>query len=96
MPVKALKRNGGEGRSERIARERLKEVRREAGLTQQQMAKYLNITLRSYQRIESGELLGSTAHWDALEDLLTIHQRELRSETCPEEEAERLQSCSRQ
>lgn len=74
-----------------MARERLKAARQKAGMTQKQVAEYLDITLRSYQRIESGELLGSIAHWDALEDLFTIHQRELRSETYLEEEVEKPQ-----
>lgn len=56
----------------------LKKARREAGLTQQQMADKLGITLRHYQKIEYGELNGSFAVWDALEDLLGIHQRILR------------------
>lgn len=61
-------------------RKHLKEARRSAGMTQQQVAEYLGITLRSYQRIERGDFLGSISHWDALEDLFKIHQRELRSE----------------
>ena len=75
----------------REMRKNLKNTRRKAGMTQQQVAEYLGITLRSYQRIESGELLGSIAHWDALEDLFKIHQRVLRLETCPEEVTEKLQ-----
>ena len=47
-------------------------------MTQQQVADYLGISLRNYQKIEAGDLLGSIAHWDALEDLFSIHQRELR------------------
>lgn len=61
-----------------MARENLKKARREAGLTQQQMADKLGITLRHYQKIEYAELNGSFAVWDALEDLLGIHQRILR------------------
>ena len=59
-------------------RKNLKEARRKAGMTQKEVADHLGITIRSYQRIESGELLGSIAHWDALEDLFKIHQRQLR------------------
>ncbi len=44
-----------------------------------EVADNLGITIRSYQRIESGELLGSIAHWDALEALFKIHQRKLRT-----------------
>ena len=59
-------------------RKNLKEARQKAGMTQQQVAEKLGITIRSYQRIENGELLGSIKNWDALEDLFGIHQRELR------------------
>lgn len=60
-------------------RENLKKARKEAGLTQQQMADKLGLTLRHYQKIEYSELNGSFEVWDALEDLLGIHQRILRS-----------------
>ena len=63
-----------------MARENLKKARRAAGMTQKQVAEHLEITLRSYQRIESGDLLGSIRHWDTLEDLFNVHQRELRLE----------------
>lgn len=59
-------------------RKNLKEARKKAGMTQQQVAEYLEITLRSYQRLESGDMLGKISHWDALEALFKIHQRELR------------------
>ncbi len=59
----------------------LKEARRSAGKTQREMAEYLGITIRSYQRMESGDYIGRISHWDALEDLFKIHQRELRSMT---------------
>jgi len=61
-----------------MARENLQEARRKAGMTQKQVAECLGMTTRSYQRFESGELLGSIRHWDALEDLFGIHQRKLR------------------
>lgn len=66
-------------------RAKLKEARKAAGLTQEQMAERLEIGLRHYKKIESGETLGSIAIWDALEDLLGIHQRKLRenAETHP-------------
>lgn len=60
-------------------RKNLKKARREAGLTQQAMADKLNIGLRHYKKIESGESLGSIAIWDALEDILSVNQRILRS-----------------
>lgn len=59
-------------------RENLKKARREAGLTQQQMAERLGISIRHYQKIEYAELNGSFEVWDALEDLLGVHQRILR------------------
>lgn len=59
-------------------RKNLKDARRRAGMTQKQVAEHLGITVRSYQRIESGEFLSCIKHWDALEDLFGIHQRELR------------------
>ena len=59
-------------------RKQLKEARMRAGLTQQQMAEKLDISLRYYQNIEAGERTGDFALWDTLEDLLGIHQRILR------------------
>lgn len=59
-------------------RKNLKEARQRAGLTQQQMADKLGLTLRHYQKIEYGDLSGSFEVWDALEDILGIHQRILR------------------
>ena len=50
-------------------RKNLKEARQAAGMTQQQVAEKLEVTVRSYQRIESGEMLGSIKNWDILEDL---------------------------
>lgn len=59
-------------------RQRLKEARKAAGMTQQQMSDKLNIGLRQYQRIEKGESIGTIELWDQLEDLFNIHQRVLR------------------
>lgn len=59
-------------------RENLKKARRSAGLTQQQMADKLHITLRYYQSIEAGEKTGDFTIWDTLEDITGIHQRKLR------------------
>ena len=59
-------------------RKNLKEARKVAGLTQQQIADKLGIDLRYYQKIEYAELKGSFEVWDALEDLLGVHQRILR------------------
>ena len=56
----------------------LKNARKETGLTQQQVADQLEISLRHYQFIESGDRTGDFTLWDSLEDLLGIHQRKLR------------------
>lgn len=59
-------------------RENLKKVRQEKHLTQQQVADKLRISLRYYQNIEQGSRTGDFAIWDALEDLMGVHQRKLR------------------
>ena len=59
-------------------RENLKKARQEAGMTQQEVADKLGVSLRAYQQIERGEYIGKIKHWDALEDLFSIHQRVLR------------------
>lgn len=59
-------------------RENLKAARKGKGMTQQAMADKLGLTLRHYQKIEYAELNGSFEVWDALEDLLGVHQRILR------------------
>lgn len=59
-------------------RENLKAARKEKGLTQQQVADYLGITLVYYQKIEKGDRTGDFRIWDSLEDLFNIHQRKLR------------------
>ncbi|MCI9597890.1 MAG: helix-turn-helix transcriptional regulator [Firmicutes bacterium] len=56
----------------------LKKARQDAGLTQQRMAEYLNVSLRHYKYMESGNIVGSVELWDKLEDLFNIHQRKLR------------------
>lgn len=61
-----------------MARENLKAARRLAGLTQQNMADKLNVCLRYYKKLESGESLGGIPIWDNLEDLFGLPQRYLR------------------
>lgn len=61
-------------------REKLKEARKKAGMTQQQMADRLEISLRYYQNIEAGDRTGDFALWDMLEDITGVHQRILRKE----------------
>lgn len=70
-------------------RKNLKDARKAAGLTQQAVADKLGITLNHYQKIEYAKLNGPFEVWDALEDLLGIHQRTLReisnNRPCPKE-----------
>lgn len=71
-----------------MAREVLKNARQEAGMTQQQVADALGISLVYYQKIEAGNRTGDFALWDTLEDITGIHQRKLReiSENHPDRE----------
>lgn len=59
-------------------REMLKGARAARGMTQQATADALGISLRYYQNIEAGTRTGNFEIWDALEDLFSVHQRELR------------------
>ena len=59
-------------------RKNLKEARQRAGMTQKQVAEYLGISERAYQQIETGDYVGKVEHWDKLEDLFNIYQRNLR------------------
>ena len=61
-----------------MAREKLKKARKEAGLTQQQMADKLDISSVYYQKIEQGSRTGDFTLWDTLEDITGVHQRILR------------------
>lgn len=65
-------------RKEEDMRAKLKAARKAKGLTQQAAADALGIGLRHYQKIERGDTNGSFEIWDALEDILEIHQRILR------------------
>lgn len=56
----------------------LKQARVAAGLTQQQVADMVGISLRYYKQIEANERTGDFRIWDELEDLLGVHQRKLR------------------
>lgn len=62
-------------------RENLRNARKKAGMTQQQMADRLEISLRYYQNIEAGSRTGDFALWDVLEDITGIHQRKLREQS---------------
>lgn len=59
-------------------RKNLKEARAAAGMTQQQMAGKLGVSLRYYKQIEAGSRTGDFTIWDTLEDITGIHQRSLR------------------
>ena len=59
-------------------REKLKAARKAAGLTQQNMADGLGISLVYYQKIEQGTRTGDFYIWDTLEDITGVHQRILR------------------
>ena len=59
-------------------RKNLKEARQRAGMTQQQMADKLEISLVYYQKIEQGSRTGDFVLWDMLEDITGVHQRILR------------------
>lgn len=59
-------------------RENLKAARKARGMTQQQVADELGISLIGYRQIESGARIGKIETWDKLEDLFESHQRILR------------------
>lgn len=61
-----------------MGRDNLRAARKAKGLTQQQMADELGISLRYYQQIEAGDRTGDFQIWDTLEDITGIHQRTLR------------------
>ncbi len=56
----------------------MKEARKRAGMTQKQVAEYLEMSEIGYRQIESGKRLGSIKTWDMIEDLFGINQRKLR------------------
>ena len=62
-------------------RKNLKEARQKAGMTQKQVADYLDISERYYRQIEAGQRTGDFELWDSFEDLFEIHQRLLRKIT---------------
>ena len=61
-----------------MSRSALKRARQNAGMTQQQIADQLELSLRYYQSIEQGNRTGDFELWDSLEVLLGVHQRILR------------------
>ena len=71
-----------------MVRKNLRDARRDLGMTQQELADRLGISLRHYQRVESGSTYGTLEMWDRLEEIFTVHQRVLR-EIHPGKEASR-------
>lgn len=59
-------------------RENMKNARKAANMTQQQVADKIGISLVYYQKIEQGSRTGDFEIWDSLEDLFNVHQRKLR------------------
>ena len=59
-------------------RRKLKEARQAAGMTQQEVADKLNISLRYYKQIEAGQRTGNFEIWDKLDEMFNVHQRILR------------------
>ena len=62
-------------------RERLKAERISRGWTQKDVAEKLGMSLIGYRQIESGARIGRIETWDALEDMLGVHQRKLRKDS---------------
>lgn len=56
----------------------LQQARIDKGMTQQQVADELEISIGYYQKLEQGTRTGDVTLWDKLEDLFGIHQRTLR------------------
>ena len=67
-------------------REKLRQARIAAGMTQEATAARLVITSRYYRRIEKGDCTGRAPLWDALEDLFKVPQRELREDAADSKE----------
>lgn len=61
-------------------RNRLRAARKAEGYTQEEMAEAIGTSIANYGLIERGDRNGSFRIWDALEDLLGIHQRILRED----------------
>ena len=59
-------------------REKLRQARKDRGMTQKEVAEYLGVSESYYRYIESGLRDGDFKLWDDLEDLFSIHQRILR------------------
>lgn len=58
---------------------KLKHKREERGFTQSQVAQHIGISTNYYQKLESGDRMGTPYIWDDLEDLFGVSQRVLRA-----------------
>ena len=67
-------------------REKLRQARIAAGMTQAETAARLIVSTRYYQKLEFGERTGRAPLWDALEDLFKVPQRELREDAADSKE----------
>ena len=68
------------GGGKKKVRSVLKEARKKAGMTQQEVADQIGICHTYYAKIEAGKRTGDFYIWDKLEDIFGIHQRKLREE----------------
>ena len=66
------------GGGKKKVRSVLKEARKKAGMTQQEVADQIGICHTYYAKIEAGNRTGDFYIWDKLEDIFGIHQRKLR------------------
>lgn len=64
-------------------RENLRAARKAKGMTQQQVADAVGLSLIGYQQIERGVRIGKIETWDKLEDIFEVHQRILRVKSPP-------------
>jgi len=62
-------------------RGKLKSIREDRGLTQVQVAFSIGCSIRMYRFIEAGQREGKGWIWDALQDMFSVDQRELRAIT---------------
>lgn len=62
-------------------RDRLIEAREEKGLTEQELAKYLGISVRKYCKIEESARVGNRAVWEKLENLFETPKSILKKNT---------------
>ena len=62
-----------------MKRELLNKTRKEKGISATQMAEKLGIARSYYRQIESGLRTGRPELWDAIEDILGVNQRILRT-----------------